>query len=241
MSYKATNWAYEMPLRGTSKPVLIALADMADEDSTCYPGQERLSEMTGLSISSVARALKRLETLGLIVREHRYGARGYRTSDRYRLQLSVTLPESLPVTEPTRQSAYQAESLLVTVTPPTGQSDGALRAKALKNHQLEPPAVAAQKRGTRIPDDFTVSPEMVTWARERTPLVDGPRSTEMFVNYWRAATGRNATKLDWQATWRNWMLRDQQSAERAPRRKQTPEERMNATLSLVPDLSEISS
>jgi biotin operon repressor len=136
MSYKATNWAYEMRITGPAKPVLVALADMADEDASCYPGQEKLSAMTGLSVSTVARALQRLEDLGLLVRQHRYGSRGYRTSDRYRLQLTVDIPETLPVTAPTRQRAYKAESesLPVTVQSPTRHSDG-----AEENHQLEPP------------------------------------------------------------------------------------------------------
>jgi len=63
-----------------------------------------------------------------------------------------------------------------------------------------------RKRGTRIPDDFAVTPEMVAWARERVPHVDGRLETEKFVNHWQAKTGRDATKLDWIATWRNWML-----------------------------------
>lgn len=30
------------------------------------------------------------------------------------------------------------------------------------------------------------------------------REGEKFADHWHAATGRNATKLDWQAAWRNW-------------------------------------
>lgn len=71
------------------------------------------------------------------------------------------------------------------------------------------------KRGTRIPDDFEVTPEMVAWARERVPHVDGRTETEKFVNYWRAKTGKDATKIDWVATWRNWMLN---AADRHPSR-----------------------
>jgi hypothetical protein len=61
------------------------------------------------------------------------------------------------------------------------------------------------KRGKRIPDDFTVTPAMVTWAREHTPRVDGRRETERFIDHWQAKTGKDATKRDWIATWRNWM------------------------------------
>lgn len=126
MSYKATNWAYELPLKGPAKPLLVALADFADEAGSCYPGQDRLALMTGLSRSSVQRNLKRLERMGLLTREHRYDKRGYRTSDRYVLSLDTQV---LGVTEPTGQRAYWSErpSLSVTVTP-----------TYRKNHQEEP-------------------------------------------------------------------------------------------------------
>lgn len=77
----------------------------------------------------------------------------------------------------------------------------------------EPDAAApAKKRGTRIPDDFTVSAEMVAWARGRVPHVDGPHETEKFINYWQSKS-RDAARLDWDKTWRNWMLT---AAERTP-------------------------
>lgn len=69
------------------------------------------------------------------------------------------------------------------------------------------------KRGQRIPDDFTVTPDMVAWAREKTPHVNGRVETEKFINFWQAKAGAGATKLDWVRTWRNWMLT---AAERAP-------------------------
>jgi 5-methylcytosine-specific restriction endonuclease McrA len=72
-----------------------------------------------------------------------------------------------------------------------------------------------RKRGTRIPDDFTATPDMVAWARDRVPHVDGRTETEKFINYWQAKSGPGATKVDWPATWRNWMLN---AAERAPAR-----------------------
>lgn len=125
MSYKATNWAYELKLASPMKPVLVALADMADESASCFPGQERLSGMTGLSLKTVARALKKLEVLGLISRARRFDQFGHRTSDRYQLHLTVTVTESLPVTLPTRHIAYKALSPSLTVTQdiPTGHSD----------------------------------------------------------------------------------------------------------------------
>jgi hypothetical protein len=91
----------------------------------------------------------------------------------------------------------EQDPLLSTPLPSTTNppSEGAPRTRS-----------ARSDRGTRIPDDFTVTPEMVTWARQRRPDVDGRLETEKFVNYWHAKTGRDATKKDWAATWRNWIL-----------------------------------
>lgn len=85
--------------------------------------------------------------------------------------------------------------------PPSG---GGARASARRAHT----------RGTRIPDDFAVTPAMVTWAQAECPDVDGRRATASFVDYWHAKPGKDATKLDWVATWRNWLRKDQAAADR---------------------------
>ncbi len=86
-------------------------------------------------------------------------------------------------------------------------------------------------RATRIPDDFAVTDDMITWARENTPLVGRPE-TDKFVDYWRAKSGKDATKRDWIATWRNWMRRAQDDAERRgparPQGRTTRDDRVNA-------------
>lgn len=73
--------------------------------------------------------------------------------------------------------------------------------------QRTPSSVDARKRATRatrLPEDFAATPEMIAWARDNTPHV-GAHETAKFVDYWLAASGRNATKRDWVAAWRYWM------------------------------------
>ena len=41
--------------------------------------------------------------------------------------------------------------------------------------------------------------------RQECPNVDLELEHKKFVDYWTAATGSKATKLDWDATWRNWI------------------------------------
>lgn len=69
------------------------------------------------------------------------------------------------------------------------------------------------KQGTRIPDDFEVTPDLMAWAAEKHPDVNLTMETEKFVDFWRAKPGAAGRKLDWPATWRNWIRR---AAERLP-------------------------
>lgn len=137
MSYRATNWAYDMKITGPQKPVLVALADMADEAATCFPGQGRIAEMTGLSTATVARAISKLESQGLISRTRRVDQFGHRTSDRYQLHLTVTVTETLDSTAPTKRRAYKAESRSLTSTQsiPNLHSAGGTTREPLENHQ----------------------------------------------------------------------------------------------------------
>lgn len=73
---------------------------------------------------------------------------------------------------------------------------------------------APRKRGCRIPEDFSVTSKMVTWARSRCPDVDGRRETEKFINYWTSTPGAKGLKLNWEKTWMNWMM---SADERLPR------------------------
>ena len=84
-----------------------------------------------------------------------------------------------------------------------------------------------RSRGSRIPDDFAVAPAMVAWARANCPTVDGQRETMKFINYYQALAGAKGVKLDWVATWRNWMMN---AAERAPQGKPSTGDKMRDTL-----------
>ncbi|MFE3452425.1 hypothetical protein ACFXJ8_26225 [Nonomuraea sp. NPDC059194] len=61
--------------------------------------------------------------------------------------------------------------------------------------------------GTRLPDDFPLTAEMIAWARENAPTCATP-DHEAFCDYWRSVPGAKGRKLDWIATWRNWMRRE---------------------------------
>lgn len=75
----------------------------------------------------------------------------------------------------------------------------------------------SRKRGTRLPEDWVLPKAWGEWAlAERKGWIadDVRRCAEKFADYWRAKAGRDAAKLDWQATWRNWVRNDNTSASR---------------------------
>lgn len=65
----------------------------------------------------------------------------------------------------------------------------------------------SKKKGTRIPENFALTEEMIEWATEHTPFIEVRLEFEQFRNHFVAKSGANGVKLDWMATWKNWMLR----------------------------------
>lgn len=66
-----------------------------------------------------------------------------------------------------------------------------------------------RKRGARIPDDFAVNDEMRHWATSNgMDTLDLDAVTASFCDYWKAASGPTATKLDWIAAWRVWVRKE---------------------------------
>ncbi|KQY73963.1 hypothetical protein ASD52_26395 [Ensifer sp. Root142] len=52
---------------------------------------------------------------------------------------------------------------------------------------------------------------------------------DKFRDYWNAKTGKDATKLDWPATWRNW-LRNAAKPRNRPHQQAPPRETQHARL-----------
>ncbi len=78
--------------------------------------------------------------------------------------------------------------------------------KKKEERREETPQAATTKKGSRIPDQFYLTSEMKEWAAEKRPHIDLAEETEKFCNHFRSKTGRDAAKLDWSLTWKNWIL-----------------------------------
>ena len=60
-------------------------------------------------------------------------------------------------------------------------------------------------RGSRLSADWVLPKEWADWAKQERPDLDLRSVGEQFRDYWSAKAGSGSTKLDWQATWRNWV------------------------------------
>ena len=82
-------------------------------------------------------------------------------------------------------------------------------------------APAPKSKGCRIPADFPAEPEL-KWAEDEHPAADAKTEAAKFRDYWSAVSGAKGVKLDWPATWRNWIRR---SVENKPAQPRPPAQR----------------
>jgi len=65
--------------------------------------------------------------------------------------------------------------------------------------------IKERTRGSRLSADWVLPKEWADWAKQERPDLDLRSVSEQFRDYWSAKAGSGSTKLDWQATWRNWV------------------------------------
>ena len=71
-----------------------------------------------------------------------------------------------------------------------------------------PPEPKPKKIGCRVPEDFFPEPEDCDIGVDRgMTLKDVEEEHHKFMDYWRARPGKEGLKLDWHATFRNWLRR----------------------------------
>ena len=85
------------------------------------------------------------------------------------------------------------------------QSDSNATHNTLPNTQDTLPNTQKNKRGSRLTQDWFLTKSMGEWALQERPDIDVRQVAEQFKDYWIAQPGQKGVKLDWDATWRNWV------------------------------------
>lgn len=120
MSFQAMAWAVKQKVgNATGKAILLMLANYADEAGQCFPSQETLATECECSKRSVLDWLQKFEDMGILSRDRRHGAGGYRRSDILTLCLGAAFSrENNPRENPSEPkcSTFTAEPIREPIT-----------------------------------------------------------------------------------------------------------------------------
>jgi hypothetical protein len=61
------------------------------------------------------------------------------------------------------------------------------------------------KRGSRLANDWVLPNEWEYWSNKERPDLNAMQVADQFKDFWCAKPGKDGVKLDWAATWRNWV------------------------------------
>lgn len=187
---------WPIKIDATAKAVLVSLADNANDAGECWPSIDTICERTCFARSPVIRAIQRLEAAGLLVAD--------RSNGRHTRYL-ITPNQCRTDTRVAETPVAQRHRTRVAETPDPCPKDTLTVKEPSRNHQEE---VA---RGARIPADFPTADE-IAWCRQKRPDLSPSDVAERFRDHWSAVPGARGRKVDWPATWRNWVRNTRQGA-----------------------------
>lgn len=223
VSLAMMNRCWPVQTTPTAKFVLMTMADRADDDTGyCYASIDYFCERTCLGRTAVINALALLEKDGLLVADRSNGRR-----TKYWLKA----PE--PVREADRSPVREANRSATQTGPRDGPNQYARRTEPVReadtiphDPSLIPPTphgshgVPARKkskgsrRGTRL--SIEVLPDAWRqYCEDKRPDLHAENTFEKFRTYWIAKPGKDGLKLDWEATWRNWVITERQTTKAA--------------------------
>lgn len=193
--------------------VLCAIGIHTDRNGWCYPSSERLGEMLGVSGGMVRQSVAALAKHGYVQIVGRRRDDGGQTSNAIRVMMDAQHPSdamrfSLDPSDPSRTpvSSELTPPVSLEITPPV--SSGLTRKPQVKspNEQKSIGAEAPSYRGTRISPSWGPSPDLIEFAFGRGFSAESLREeVNRFKDYWIAQPGQKGLKLDWPATFRNWI------------------------------------
>lgn len=230
MSIRIMAAVWELPhLTATQKIVLLSLADQANDDGYCWPSAATTARRTGLNERSTRRTIGELEAAGVLSRHFAPGkATHYQIHPCHKVTPDTAAPltqRPRPLTENTAtpdtkynitiKKHKEPQTLFAdAIAPADGMvalpvdflpdGNGGLVVAYRGDDQRAQPK--KPNKGHRLPDDWILPMAAGEWAlSEGLTREQVLREAERFKDYWHSKPGREGTKTDWAATWRNWI------------------------------------
>jgi hypothetical protein len=102
-----------------------------------------------------------------------------------------------------KQTCNVTETLHEGYEPPSDKEKSPTPPKEINSPQS---LRSETKRGARLPTDWALPKQWGEWAISEGHSEQSIRiQADKFRDFWCSKAGKDAAKLDWQATWRNWM------------------------------------
>lgn len=234
MSVEAISWALAQPVeRSSAKFVLVAMANCAGPDMTCWPSMAYLTEATSQDRKTVLENVKRLTEAGYIQATE---ARAGRTAQVVVYRLTAPEKESqkrnstengtVPKTEakspvfPVKESRFSVETVpktghgtvIGTVIEPSGNKKGA----AVLSQPLAPPPDFDGENESEIPPRALVGISKAwqlpdSWGIDAEALGWKPslvlKEAEKFRQFFVSGKGKGKRRSlkGWRQSWSNWL------------------------------------
>jgi uncharacterized protein YdaU (DUF1376 family) len=92
-------------------------------------------------------------------------------------------------------------------TPPNGEAISPPNATPIATNNHKPITNNQEKKtlGKRLASDFSFPKEWEEFCQTERPELSPVKTFDQFKDYWIAQAGQKGVKLDWFATWRNWV------------------------------------
>jgi hypothetical protein len=204
-------------LTKTDLRVLLAILSFRNKKTNlCCPRRDAIAERTGLPICKISTSTTHLVELGWLEKS---GSGGRSSPSHYEFRFpdhfEDTVTDSVTVTE----------SVTKTVTD-------SVRGKEQTREQRKetPYGVSknpAEKRGERLTLE-TMPEAWRQFCHDERPGLDADRVFARFRDYWIAQPGAKGRKIDWSATWRNWVRNENGGKGNGPHQRSGQQRKLSA-------------
>ncbi len=226
MSFWAQRWAYEQEAKNSGERfVLVVLADFADAEGFCFPGQAKIAAMTCLDKRTISRHLAKWRTRGIIRRRARFRADGTRTSDIYQLcapsdrlrppnKKARSKEDATSAEQPDRTSTNQDGRRLNSTEPPdqncatpadklSGDPSDPIHQGSTRERARTPTHKLKTTLKTKFPKDFEPSDEDRKFAQNL-----GHNPLKLFEKFRKYSISKGIVNEDWHSAFQLFVSRE---------------------------------
>ncbi len=197
-------WAFDQPLAGNEKVILLALADASNDDGVCWPSVSRLAERAYVSERTVQRAIQSLIDGGYIATMARNYDNGRTAANKY-LLLTDREREGDNLTPSETISEGEGDNLTEGDNCVTGEGDNCVTPLKKTKHRTVIEIDKTRASVCPMPEDF--HPNRANQELAAKLNFSWPEVLDQIerMRNWAINAKSKGLKSDWQRFFNNWI------------------------------------